>query len=136
MRGVIMFLAGVLFSVGLALGGMTDPAIVLAFLDVGGDWDPALPLVMFGAVPVYAVFWRVSRRLRSPLLAAEFDVPAASRVDRRLVTGAALFGVGWGLVGFCPGPALAALGAAVPGALLFTASLLAGMALVTHLRPR
>jgi uncharacterized protein len=101
------FVAGFLFAVGLAISGMTDPARVLAFLDITGNWDPSLALVMGGAVTVYASVRAYARRMERPLVAERFAAPPSQTVDRRLVTGALVFGVGWGLAGYCPGPALA-----------------------------
>ena len=119
--------AGLLFGLGLIVSGMANPAKVLGFLDVAGRWDPSLMLVMAGAIGVgLPVFRRAGRRARS-LLGAPMVLPAARRIDRRLVIGSALFGAGWGLAGFCPGPALVALGMLAPQALLFGAAMLAGM---------
>ena len=120
--------AGLLFGLGLALSGMLDPARVRGFLDVGGAWDPSLVFVLGGAVSVSALGYRVSRRLRRPVLADGYDLPQARRIDAPLVGGAALFGVGWGLSGFCPGPAVAALSTGAVPVLVFVATMLAGMA--------
>ncbi|ADO71678.1 DUF6691 family protein [Stigmatella aurantiaca] len=122
-------LMGVLFALGLGLGGMTHPEKVLGFLDVMGRWEPSLALVMGGALGVHALFLRWSRRWKAPVLAARFASPPYSRVDGSLVTGAALFGVGWGLVGYCPGPAFVALATGGRDALMFALSMLAGMLL-------
>ena len=122
----IAFAGGALFSLGLAMSGMTDPAKVLGFLDVTGAWDPTLLFVMAGGVMVFAGAWQVSRRLRAPLLAPSFpELP--DRIDRRLVAGALLFGAGWGLAGSCPAPALASAGAGVEGSVIFVAAMAAGM---------
>lgn len=121
------FVAGVVFAVGLAVGGMTDPANVVAFLDVTGAWDPALALVMGGAIGVHALAYVVQRRWSRPLLADRWQVPSRRDLDAKLVGGAALFGVGWGLSGYCPGPALASLGALDPGAWVFLGGMVAGM---------
>jgi hypothetical protein len=124
-------LAGALFAIGLTLSGMTEPGKVLAFLDVTGSWDPSLALVMAGAIAVYAPFYRVVMRTAVPLYAREFVVASDTRLDARLVVGAALFGAGWGLAGYCPGPALAALGAVPHGAgmqpVIFVVCMVAGM---------
>lgn len=123
---LVAFAAGALFSLGLALSGMTDPAKVIGFLDVTGAWDPTLLFVMAGAVAVFAVAWRGSRRLAAPVYGPRFpELP--DRIDRRLVIGALLFGAGWGMAGYCPGPALASLGAGVEGAAVFVAAMVAGM---------
>lgn len=121
--------AGLLFGLGLALSGMIDPARVLGFLDVAGHWDPALVFVLLGATSVSAASYALMRRMSHPLFAPRFEVPRAAPIDARLLGGAALFGVGWGLSGFCPGPALASLVLLQPGSLVFVAAMLAGMVL-------
>ncbi|MDB4965007.1 MAG: sulfur transport family protein [Myxococcales bacterium] len=126
---MLAFVAGALFCGGVSLSGMTQPGKVVGFLDVTGDFDPSLALVMVSAIAVYATALAVSRRLRAPLLGSAFPSPASTEIDGRLVAGAAVFGVGWGLAGFCPGPAIASLAAGAHTALLFTPSMLAGMAL-------
>jgi uncharacterized membrane protein YedE/YeeE len=120
-------LAGLLFSLGLGLGGMTDPAKVVGFLDVAGAWDPSLAFVMGGALAVHAVARRLILRRKTPVLAPAFPDVGQTRVDGRLVAGAALFGVGWGLAGYCPGPALTSVASGAWSALLFSGSMLAGM---------
>ncbi len=130
---LITLLAGVLFGSGLTLSGMVNPAKVLGFLDVAGNWDPSLGLVMAGAIPLAAVGYAVARRRPTPLCAPHFDSPNKHRVDGRLVVGAGLFGVGWGLVGLCPGPVVAALGIAslngpLPSVAIFALAMVAGMA--------
>lgn len=130
-RNVTAFAAGLLFAVGLAFGGMTDPNKVIAFLDFFGDWDPSLAFVMGGAVLVYAPLYRFSRRRRRPVFEDKFFLPTERDIDRRLVVGAVLFGFGWGLGGFCPGPALVATASLAPSALIFAGSMLAGMGLFT-----
>nr|WP_325601301.1 YeeE/YedE family protein [Rhodopila sp.] len=125
------------FGIGLALSGMLNPARVLGFLDLAGDWDPSLAFVLVGAVAVSMIGVAVARRRPRPLLAARFGWPTADRIDGRLLGGAALFGIGWGLAGFCPGPAIASLGLGIGKSLLFVAAMLAGMALYRALlRPR
>jgi uncharacterized membrane protein YedE/YeeE len=109
-QSLIAMSSGVLFALGLTISGMTDPERVLAFLDLAGDWDPALAFVMAGAVLVHMPFaLRSKRKDAKPRYAAHYDLPPERAVDARLLTGAALFGVGWGIAGFCPGPALVAL---------------------------
>jgi len=120
------FLAGLLFAIGLVVGGMTEPKNVIGFLDVTGNWNPSLAFVMAGAVSVHALTYRLVRRLRSPLFAPRFLVPQRSDIDARLVIGGAIFGAGWGLGGYCPGPALVASGGFVLEALLFVATTLLG----------
>lgn len=116
---LVALLSGVLFGTGLALSGMTDPARVRAFLDVTGAWDPTLAFVMGGALLPMAIAWAVVRRRARPVVADAFHLPATSPIDARLIGGAALFGIGWGLAGLCPGPAIAALAIAPGPALVF-----------------
>jgi uncharacterized membrane protein YedE/YeeE len=129
MRAIAALVCGIAFGVGLALGGMTNPAKVLAFLDLAGAWDATLALVMAGALAVNApVYWMTRRRTR-PLLAGAFALPASRELDARLLGGAALFGVGWGLAGLCPGPALADLARGDLRVAVFVAAMVAGMLL-------
>ncbi|WP_228242781.1 DUF6691 family protein [Porphyrobacter sp. GA68] len=131
MRTAITSLAvGTLFGAGLALGGMTDPARVRGFLDLFGNWDPTLAFVMGGAVLVMAIAWRLVPRMAEPLIADEFHVPTKSDLSPRLIGGAALFGIGWGIAGLCPGPGIAALAIEPASAAVFVIALLAGMAAV------
>jgi len=123
---IAALVAGVLFGIGLAVSHMTNPAVVLGFLDVAGDWNPTLAFVMGGALAVTAAGYRWVLRRERPLLAPGFQLPTRRDIDARLVGGAAVFGLGWGLVGFCPGPALAALASGQPGVLVFAAALVAG----------
>lgn len=122
-------LAGALFGLGLAMSGMTDPRIVLGFLDVFGNFNPALMFVLGGAVATTTVLFRFVLRRGSPVLADTFQLSNLKHVDRRLLGGAALFGVGWGIAGYCPGPALAGLGIASVEALWFIPAMLAGILL-------
>lgn len=126
----VALLSGTIFGAGLALGGMTDPARVRGFLDLFGAWDPTLAFVMGGAVIVMAAAWLVQKSMRRPLFAESFALPTRSDLDPRLIGGAALFGVGWGIAGLCPGPGFAALAIDAPSAAIFVAALLAGMVLV------
>jgi uncharacterized membrane protein YedE/YeeE len=129
MQTLLSGLCGIVFGVGLAVSGMTNPAKVLAFLDVFGRWDPTLAFVMAGAVAVSAAGYAVARRRERAWLGGAFGIPTRRDLDTRLVGGAALFGVGWGLVGLCPGPALANLGRGSGEVTLFVAAMLAGIAL-------
>lgn len=123
------FVTGAIFGIGLLLSGMANPARVLGFLDLAGDWDPTLALVMAGAVAMAALAFTVARGRPHSLLGEPIRIPPRGTLDRRLVLGSLGFGIGWGLVGFCPGPALVAAGALVPQALVFVAAMVAGMAL-------
>jgi hypothetical protein len=129
MTVLVAFVAGIVFALGLGLGGMTRPDKVLAFLDVTGAWDPSLAFVMAGAVTTSAVLHRVIVRRVRPVLESTFAIPTRTDVDARLVGGAVLFGIGWGLVGFCPGPAIVGLGGAMPQAAVFVGAMLGGMLL-------
>lgn len=129
-------LAGLVFGVGLLLSGMADPAKVLGFLDLAGRWDPSLAMVMLGAIAVGLVAFTVAQRRRVSLLGLEMKLPAARHIDRRLVGGALLFGIGWGIAGFCPGPALAALGMGQAKAAVFVLAMLAGMGVFELLERR
>lgn len=120
------FVSGLVFGLGLAVSHMVEPAKVLGFLDVAGRWDPSLLLVMVGGVAVAFVGYRAIARRPKPLFAAKFFLPTRSEVDRPLLVGAAIFGVGWGLAGYCPGPAIAALGLGTWEAPVFVAALAAG----------
>ncbi len=129
--------AGLVFGLGLILSGMADPVKVLNFLDVAGTWDPSLAFVMAGAIAVAAPgFWLVRRRER-PLADIAFHVPPADMpIDRKLLIGSAVFGIGWGLAGFCPGPALVSIPLAAPGALVFAATMVAAIAAGVLLQQR
>lgn len=124
---LLALLSGVLFGAGLAVSGMADPARVRAFLDVMGRWDPTLGFVMAGAMLPMIVAWRIKVRLDRPLVGDNFHVPSTSKIDRKLMGGAALFGVGWGIAGLCPGPAIADLAVRPLPAALFVAAMLGGM---------
>ena len=134
--GITFFFSGLLFAMGLGISGMTLPSKVLGFLDVTGAWDPSLLFVMGTAIPIYALAHRLSLRGRKPLLASSFPTWSRTRIDRRLVLGAAIFGAGWGIAGICPGPALVNLGGFAPGAALFVAAMLGGMALHAWFNPQ
>lgn len=129
-------LAGLVFGIGLILSGMANPAKVLGFLDLFGRWDPSLALVMVTAVAVSGVAFLLVRRRGVSLLGAAMKLPTARQIDRRLITGSVLFGIGWGIAGFCPGPALVALGMGEAKALVFVAAMLAGMGLFEWLEGR
>lgn len=134
LKALAAYGAGLLFGLGLAIAQMTNPAKVLNFLDVTGQWDPSLAFVMGGALLVTALGYRFVFKRRAPLLAEAFQLPKARTIDATLLGGAALFGVGWGLVGLCPGPVLAVLATGVQDALIFGAAMLAAMAVTRVLR--
>ena len=127
MRILMALITGLVFGIGLIVAGMTNPAKVLGFLDLAGRWDPSLALVMAGAILVALPAFRVAARRRQSLLGEPMHLPTATRIDRRLVLGSLAFGAGWGLAGFCPGPALASLATGAVQPLIFCAAMLAGM---------
>ena len=126
MKITLALLAGLVFGLGLSLGGMNQPAVVLGFLDLFGAWNPRLVFVMGGAVLTTAIGYRLVFRRDRPLFEADFQLPTAQRLDARLIGGSALFGIGWGIAGYCPGPALASLSGAAPSLLVLVAAMLAG----------
>jgi uncharacterized protein len=128
-RDAVALLSGVVFSAGLCISGMTRPSTVLAFVDLTGAWDPSLALVMVGAIFVAAIAFRAGSKRSSPVLDARFHLPPRGAIDRKLVAGAAIFGVGWGLSGLCPGPAVVSLASGQAGAVVFVVSMIAGIAL-------
>lgn len=136
MRIANAFLCGLVFGLGLILSGMANPAKVLGFLDLAGHWDPSLAFVMAGAIAVGTLGFFFARKRRVSVLGAPMQLPTATRIDIRLVGGSLLFGAGWGLAGFCPGPALVNAGSGEPRAWLFVAAMLAGMALHAALEHR
>ena len=133
MRNMLAALAGALFGTGLYLSGMTDTQKVQGFLDFFGDWDPTLAFVMGGAILPMAVAWALTRR-RRPVVGGDFPDRPDPRLDRKLIVGAVLFGAGWGLVGLCPGPALASLAFGGLGGLIFLITMLAGMMIAPKAR--
>lgn len=126
---VMSLVSGILFGFGLTLSDMINPQRVLGFLDVAGAWDPTLAFVMGGALLVTFPAFHFVKKFGKPVCAAQFQIPTNKVIDKRLVGGAALFGIGWGLVGFCPGPAIAALVTLQPQVFIFGASMVAGMLL-------
>jgi len=133
MQVLIALAAGLIFGLGLIISQMINPEKVLAFLDVAGPWDPSLAFVLLGAGAVSGLGYFLSRRRSAPLLAAQFEIPNRRDLDARLIIGAALFGIGWGLVGLCPGPAIVALPLAGLQGVVFFAAMLAGMGAFTLL---
>ena len=132
-RVIIALICGIVFGIGLTLSEMVNPAKVLNFLDVFGQWDPSLILVMGGAVVTTFVGYKLVLKRKAPVLSEAFQLPTRKDFDARLVTGAVLFGVGWGLVGFCPGPALTALLIGDEPAVYFVFSMIVGMVLADYL---
>jgi uncharacterized membrane protein YedE/YeeE len=127
MAAFFALLAGLLFGIGLMVSGMANPAKVQGFLDLAGRWDPSLAFVMAGAIAIGLVAFLIAKRRKRSWLGLPMQLPATTAVTVRLVLGSAAFGVGWGIAGFCPGPALVALGAGYPKAIGFVAAMVAGM---------
>jgi len=122
----IAFISGILLAIGITVSGMIDPAKVLSFLDLSGNWDPSLALVMVGALSVYVSGFAIIKRNKAPLFASDFHLPATKKIDRPLLIGALIFGIGWGLIGYCPGPAIAALSTGSSGTIGFVATMIIG----------
>ena len=136
MRLAAALLAGIVFGLGLIVSGMANPAKVLAFLDLSGAWDPSLAFVMMGAIAVDVFAFAIARRRTVSYLGSDMKLPTARRIDRRLLVGSILFGIGWGVAGFCPGPALVAMGMGEVKAMVFVAAMLAGMGVFELLERR
>lgn len=131
MNALAAFAAGLVFGLGLIVSGMTNPAKVIGFLDIAGAWDPSLAFVMAGAIAVGFLAFAVARKRTTTFLGGALQLPQARDIDTRLVGGAIVFGIGWGLAGFCPGPALVAFGGGQDKAAVFVVAMLAGMLLFT-----
>ena len=129
MNAVSAFVGGLLFGTGLIISGMTDPSKIIGFLDVAGAWDPSLAFVMGGAVLVGFIAFRFARKRNQSFLGGAMHLPTARQIDRPLILGSLAFGVGWGLAGYCPGPAVVAFGAGQDKAVVFLVAMIAGMAL-------
>lgn len=129
-------LTGLLFGLGLCLSGMADPSVVLGFLDLAGSWNPTLLFVMAGGVSVTFIGYRIVLGRKRPLWSKSFQLPTATAVDAPLISGAVIFGIGWGLAGYCPGPALVSLASGRPQVLVFVVAMLAGMIFVRWMRAR
>ena len=125
-QAIAALIAGIVFGLGLAVSQMIDPAKVLGFLDIAGRWDPSLALVMAGALTVTFIGYRLTRDHAAPILAPRFELPTKRDLDRRLIGGAVLFGIGWGLAGYCPGPAIASLAFGLQDTLIFVAAMVLG----------
>lgn len=128
MNTIVSFVVGLIFGLGLIVAGMTDPAKVLAFLDLAGNWDPSLALVMGGAIPVSAAAFWIAKRKKVALLGQTIQLPDTHHFNWRLILGSTLFGIGWGLAGICPGPAITLLGYGVWQGAVFVMAMLVGMA--------
>jgi hypothetical protein len=129
MHALSAFGVGLVFGIGLVISGMTDPSKIIGFLDLAGPWDPSLALVMGGAVAVGFVAFRFARRRTAAFLGGAMHLPTARQIDRRLVAGSLVFGIGWGLAGYCPGPAVVSVGMGQDKAIVFVVAMLAGMAI-------
>ncbi|MEO9823182.1 MAG: DUF6691 family protein [Paracoccaceae bacterium] len=127
MRGLWAFLAGSLFGIGLLISGMTDPRKVIGWLDIFGNWDPTLAFVLGGAVGVMSIAWAMARKSTTPVLGGTFPAPSDPRLERRLAIGSVLFGMGWGLSGLCPGPAMASITWTGTGGAVFLVAMGVGM---------
>jgi uncharacterized membrane protein YedE/YeeE len=127
MVNAVAFFAGLLFAIGLALAGMTQPSKILAFLDFTGAWDPSLAFVMMGAIATHLYFARRAITAKAPLLAPKFVMPEKQTLDGALLVGSAIFGIGWGMGGYCPGPALTSIASLAPNTLAFAAAMTAGV---------
>jgi uncharacterized membrane protein YedE/YeeE len=130
------FLVGLLFGLGLVISGMTDPSKVIGFLDLTGAWDPSLAFVMAGAILIGAVAFTIAKKRQRSLLGAPMRLSSATELDKRLLLGSLVFGIGWGLSGFCPGPAVVSAAAGQTKAWIFVASMLAGMTLYNMIERR
>jgi uncharacterized membrane protein YedE/YeeE len=129
MKWLTLFLSGLLFALGLGIAGMTQPEKVIAFLDITGNWDPSLIFVMGGAVGINMLLYRLTRRRPCPVYSEQFTHPRHRKINTRLIMGAAIFGAGWGLAGYCPGPALVSTASGTIPILVFVIAMLAGMVL-------
>lgn len=123
----VALVVGILFAIGLAISGMTQPQKVLGFLEFGPGWDPSLMFVMIGAIPVHALTYRIFIKRKSPLLDVQWHVPKSKEINKPLIIGSILFGIGWGLGGYCPGPGVTALGSGSSSAFVFVGAMLFGM---------
>jgi len=133
MNNVMSLITGLVFGLGLIVSGMTNPAKVLAFLDLAGMWDPSLALVMGGAIPISAIAFFLAGKRGTSLLGRTINLPSTRTINWKLTTGSMLFGIGWGLAGICPGPAIALLGYGLQKSFIFIAAMFAGMALFGRL---
>lgn len=126
-KNLISFLVGLLFAIGLGISGMTNPQKVLSFLDIFGSWDPSLMFVMIGAIGTHLVAFKLITKRKAPMLDEKFHIPTNKKIGARLIIGSVLFGAGWGLAGFCPGPAIVSLATEQTSVAIFVLSMIAGM---------
>lgn len=127
MKNILTFIAGLVFGIGLIVSGMTNPSNVIAFLDIFGNWSPGLALVMGGAIPISFITFRYLEKRNSTVLNEPIHLPGKTHINKELIIGSLLFGAGWAIAGFCPGPALVALGAGYDKAMIFVLAMIAGM---------
>jgi uncharacterized membrane protein YedE/YeeE len=133
-RALVSFLCGLIFGVGLIVSQMSNPAKVIGFLDIGGQWDPSLAFVMAGAVAVFSIAYRLALRRHEPIFDKRFLIPEKTRLDKPLIIGSLIFGAGWGLAGLCPGPAIVSSGYGDPRVWALVAAMLAGTVLMRAIR--
>jgi uncharacterized membrane protein YedE/YeeE len=126
MNKIFSLLSGIIFGLGLTVSSMTNPAKVIGFLDITGNWDPSLMFVMLGAIAISAPFFYLLRNKNKPLFDSNFEIPTIKNLDKKLVLGASIFGIGWGMVGFCPGPAIASLAFLNPFSIIFVIAMVGG----------
>ena len=126
MNKIFSLLSGIIFGLGLTVSSMTNPAKVIGFLDITGNWDPSLMFVMLGAIAISAPFFYLLRNKNKPLFDSNFEIPTIKNLDKKLVLGASIFGIGWGMVGFCPGPAIASLALLKPFSIIFVIAMVGG----------
>lgn len=136
MAVIVSLIVGLIFGFGLILSGMANPVKVLGFLDLAGEWDPSLAFVMAGAIGVGVISFAIAKKRKETFLGLEMRLPKSSDIDKRLLAGSALFGIGWGIAGFCPGPALVALGTGQLKAIVFVAAMIGGMVIFEMLEKR
>ena len=131
---IFSFLSGLIFGIGLTVAGMVNPAKVIAFLNILGNWDPSLVFVMVGAIIISAPFFYILKNKKKPLFNSSFQIPSRTNIDRNLIIGSSLFGIGWGMVGLCPGPAVASIAFFQPLSILFVIAIMSGFYLCKYIK--
>ena len=131
---IFSFLSGLIFGIGLTVSGMVNPAKVIAFLNILGNWDPSLVFVMVGAIIFSAPFFYILKNKKKPLFNSSFQIPSRTNIDRNLIIGSSLFGIGWGMVGLCPGPAVASIAFFQPLSILFVIAIMSGFYLCKYIK--